>query len=378
MALSQGAKFLTRTLSPSRLSFRTVANGRRQDLLGRRSHLSVSINRIENRLRLHSLAAQPSNPIGSFTASIIRFYSSAPASGSGNDDGDPPPGELAKDMEDLVNDGMENPVVNHFSTPGVPATQTVPDVWPTVPVIALNKHPVFPKFIKIVEITNPTLMEILRRKVRLNRPYAGVFNKKNDDDYDEVITDLDHVYPIGTFVQIMEMQDMGNKLRMVVMAHRRIKLLNSVVEEEEPEAKPDQQLAVELQEQPVDATAPVGPTPGPITNFSEPSKTEPKQKTVPENGIFTVNTENVVHEPFETTAEIKALTQEVIKTIRDIIVSWYNLNLLNSFLIFFSISGFESVVQRILATNAATRPKSGGQPRIPVGLGGGFDCWRYQ
>jgi len=33
--------------------------------------------------------------------------------------------------------------------PVVPATQTVPDVWPVVPVIAVNKHPVFPKFIKV-------------------------------------------------------------------------------------------------------------------------------------------------------------------------------------------------------------------------------------
>ena len=29
----------------------------------------------------------------------------------------------------------------------VPATQTVPDFWPVVPLIAVNHHPVFPKVI---------------------------------------------------------------------------------------------------------------------------------------------------------------------------------------------------------------------------------------
>ena len=31
------------------------------------------------------------------------------------------------------------------SSPNVPATQTVPDFWPKIPVIAVNRHPVFPK-----------------------------------------------------------------------------------------------------------------------------------------------------------------------------------------------------------------------------------------
>lgn len=40
----------------------------------------------------------------------------------------------------------------------------------------------------------------------------------------QVINDLSEVYSVGTFVQIHEMQDLGNKLRLVVMAHRRIKI----------------------------------------------------------------------------------------------------------------------------------------------------------
>ena len=95
-------------------------------------------------------------------------------------------------MEELVN-GVnvdELPVLNVSNSPGVPATQTVPDIWPIVPVIALNKHPVFPKFIKIVEISDPNLMAIIRRKIKLNRPYAGVFTKKDDENQSEVVEDI--------------------------------------------------------------------------------------------------------------------------------------------------------------------------------------------
>lgn len=41
------------------------------------------------------------------------------------------------------------------------------------------------------------------------------------------------VFPIGTFAQIHEMQDLGDKLRIVVMAHRRIRLLGQLIDDSE-------------------------------------------------------------------------------------------------------------------------------------------------
>merc|ERR1719232_2321517 len=49
--------------------------------------------------------------------------------------------------------------------PIVPSTVTVPEDWPVLPIVAVNRHPVFPKFIKIVEVNDTKLIEILRRKV---------------------------------------------------------------------------------------------------------------------------------------------------------------------------------------------------------------------
>ena len=88
---------------------------------------------------------------------------------------------------------------------------TIPDDWPILPIVAVNRHPVFPKFIKIVEISDPKLIEIIRRKVKLNQPYAGIFVKKSDENSDEVVRDINDLYQVGTFAQIVELQDLGSR-----------------------------------------------------------------------------------------------------------------------------------------------------------------------
>ncbi|CAG0900271.1 unnamed protein product [Darwinula stevensoni] len=124
------------------------------------------------------------------------------------------------------NGGDELPVMH-----SLPAAMTIPEVFPQVPLIAVNRNPVFPRFIKIIEVTNKALMDLLRRKVKLNQPYAGVFMKREDSNEAEVVGSLNDVYHVGTFVQIHEMQDMGDRLRMIVMAHRRIRIDSQVLED---------------------------------------------------------------------------------------------------------------------------------------------------
>lgn len=47
----------------------------------------------------------------------------------------------------------DQPVVPVYSKPmGALTPMTVPEVWPVVPVIAVSRNPVFPKFIKIIEV----------------------------------------------------------------------------------------------------------------------------------------------------------------------------------------------------------------------------------
>lgn len=65
--------------------------------------------------------------------SAKRFYSSAKSD-------DPP--EEDPEVKD------ETPLFSSH----LPATVAVPEVWPQVPVIAINRNPVFPRFIKLIEV----------------------------------------------------------------------------------------------------------------------------------------------------------------------------------------------------------------------------------
>ena len=47
---------------------------------------------------------------------------------------------------------------------------------------------------------------------------------------DDVVRSLDEVYNVGSFTQIHEIQDLGDRLRMVVLGHRRI-MINGVAED---------------------------------------------------------------------------------------------------------------------------------------------------
>lgn len=82
------------------------------------------------------------------------------------------------------------------------------------------------------QISNPALIDLIRRKVKLNQPYVGIFLRKKEEDKSDIVSNLDDVHSVGVFAQIHEMQDMDYKLRLVVMAHRRIKITGQFIEDE--------------------------------------------------------------------------------------------------------------------------------------------------
>lgn len=207
----------------------------------------------------------------------------------------------------------------------LPATVAIPEVWPHLPVIATKRNPVFPRFMKILEVTNPMLIDLIRRKVKLNQPYAGIFLKKDDENPNEVVDNLTEIYNVGTFAQIQEMQDLGDKLRLVVTAHRRIKIVGQLYEDLDAslEGKLDESDAEKRRRKHKNRNKKViRNTNNDSTVDGEPVEEPPKRRLLKDGEqqpVLMVEVENVKHESFKHTEEVKALTQEVIKTIRDII-----------------------------------------------------------
>lgn len=69
--------------------------------------------------------------------SAYRYFSTKHGEGEGSDAAEAPPPPPPED------EGFP---------PQVPATVAVPDVWPHVPVIAVSRSIVFPRFIKLIEV----------------------------------------------------------------------------------------------------------------------------------------------------------------------------------------------------------------------------------
>uniref|UniRef100_A0A8C4MXC5 Lon protease homolog, mitochondrial n=1 Tax=Equus asinus asinus TaxID=83772 RepID=A0A8C4MXC5_EQUAS len=191
--------------------------------------------------------------------------------------------------------GGEGPVITAL-TP-----MTIPDVFPHLPLIAVTRNPVFPRFIKIIEVKNKKLVELLRRKVRLAQPYAGVFLKRDDSNESDVVESLDEVYHTGTFVQIHEMQDLGDKLRMIVMGHRRIHINRPLeVELEEAEAESKQKARRKAKRGKKEAE----------DEASARRQMEVGVDPAAAPGeVLMVEVENVVHEDFQVTEEVKVRRQ---------------------------------------------------------------------
>uniref|UniRef100_A0A670KAL2 Lon protease homolog, mitochondrial n=2 Tax=Podarcis muralis TaxID=64176 RepID=A0A670KAL2_PODMU len=186
----------------------------------------------------------------------------------------------------------------------------VPERVPHVPLIAVARNPVFPRFIKIIEVKNKKLVELLRRKVSLAQPYAGVFLKKDDSNESDVVENLDEIYQMGTFVQIHEMQDLGDRLRMIVMGHRRIRINKQLEVDPEETAEESKPKTRRKQKRSKREAGEVAEAVGDVV--LEPLEASPGE-------VLMVEVDNVAHEEFQVTEEVKALTAEIVKTIRDII-----------------------------------------------------------
>lgn len=80
------------------------------------------------------------------TTTSGRFFStnrSGNTEGPGDDEGRQP-------RQGTGREGSDNEYSTHQS---LPATVIVPEVWPHLPLIAVNRNPVFPRFIKLIEVS---------------------------------------------------------------------------------------------------------------------------------------------------------------------------------------------------------------------------------
>ena len=118
-----------------------------------------SLEKLRSVLSSSAIIHLPSTRISPLLASRVsyggcseasRFFSS---SSSGSDSADDAAASAGGD--DQGGDGGDDetmPPAGFGMETTLPALLTVPEVWPKVPVIAVRRHPVFPRFTKIIEV----------------------------------------------------------------------------------------------------------------------------------------------------------------------------------------------------------------------------------
>ncbi len=100
--------------------------------------------------------------------------------------------EKEKKKEATAEDAVEAPadereVMMHSSSDTASAADelmgppVIPESVPEVVVIPVTRNPIFPKFLKVVEISDPKLISKIKHRVRTGHPYAGAFLRKDED-----------------------------------------------------------------------------------------------------------------------------------------------------------------------------------------------------
>lgn len=64
-----------------------------------------------------------------------------------------------KDDDDMTVDQIEEETTSDFIHTHLPAAIAIPDIWPHLPVIATKRNPVFPRFMKILEVSILNLLQ---------------------------------------------------------------------------------------------------------------------------------------------------------------------------------------------------------------------------
>ncbi|VDO22423.1 unnamed protein product [Brugia timori] len=226
-----------------------------------------------------------------------RFYSNPNESGKDDDDDDKISSDT-KNKDTAIVEQVEDMLGGPMST------ITVPEVWPIVPIIAISRKPLFPGFITRVTVAKDEILkELLRRKVRMRQPYVGVFMKKDPENESETVESLSELHSVGSFAQINVMGDNGDKIELVLVAERRIRILEPVADD-------------------VDSYENIGKINGRRARQERRKLLKEKGKDqislTASSAVTLARTENVVSQPIERTTEVKATMQAIVSTIRDV------------------------------------------------------------
>ncbi|CAJ0578146.1 unnamed protein product, partial [Mesorhabditis spiculigera] len=241
-----------------------------------------------------------------------RFYSSNPAEGGENGDQAPKSNEPPEEIETSLVQSEFNEIEK----------ANIPEDFPDVPILAVSRYPLFPGFIKKVDITkDATLKKLIRKRVDLRQPYVGVFLKKDNDNRAEVMHSISDIHSVGTFAHILEMRENGPVMELVLSAHRRIRMMHAI---EQSEIDKQQKPTVNQRRSGNKGRGAIGKAAqivNPVTTeTSAGAETAEAVEDEKQPLLYLGHTENFKHVPASIQDDkTKATMQAIVQTIRQIV-----------------------------------------------------------
>ncbi|KAI0696920.1 ATP-dependent protease La [Cytidiella melzeri] len=254
--------------------------------------------------------------------------SSAPPSSSSSSSGDGSDGSSS-----------DSPPPPPPPDPPTPATtsiskQSVPEIYPQVLALPIERRPLFPGFYKAVVVRNPAVVAAIKDMMKRGQPYLGAFLLKEEHADSDVITDINSVHPVGVFAQITSVfaanagpgakEGEGEALTAVLYPHRRIRItdlvqpggLGSAAKVEAVENSSESHATEQL---PTPPPSPELATPEPVPQASEISAALLQTSFLQSYDISIVRVDNLATQPYNKDDQyIRAFMSEIVSVFKDI------------------------------------------------------------
>jgi Lon-like ATP-dependent protease len=134
--------------------------------------------------------------------------------------------DMDQDSE-LVDDSIVNVITPDVNSKAL-AKPIVPDYFPELLCLPISGRPLFPRFLKPVQIKNQEVCRAIINLKKRGQPYLGAFLTTKEDNEGDKVGSLEEIHKIGVFSQIQQIIPSENTTTVLLLPHRRIRVTKIV------------------------------------------------------------------------------------------------------------------------------------------------------
>lgn len=123
---------------------------------------------------------------------------------------------------ELSEDSIVDAIIPDEAHPKALTKPTTPDYFPELLCLPIAGRPLFPRFLKPVQIRDQEVSRAIINLKKRGQPYLGAFLSKDENSEGDKVGNLDEIYKIGVLAQIQQVIPGENTSTILLLPHRRI------------------------------------------------------------------------------------------------------------------------------------------------------------